>query len=59
MATKKEVKVEEVVRGSGSETAPKVEVSELDHLRALYAELRALGVNSIGDLEVKIARLQK
>ena len=33
--------------------------TELQHLHALYAELRALGINSIGDLEVKIARLQK
>lgn len=32
--------------------------SELEHLHALYAELKALGINSIGDLEVKIARLQ-
>jgi hypothetical protein len=32
--------------------------SELAKLIDLWKELKALGVNSIGDLEVKIARLQ-
>jgi len=35
-----------------------VEETELEHLHALYAELKVLGVNSIGDLENRIARLQ-
>lgn len=30
---------------------------ELEDLRSLHAELKALGINSISDLEVKIARL--
>ena len=33
--------------------------TELEHLHALYAELKSLAVNSIGDLENLIARLQK
>ena len=32
--------------------------SELEHLTALYAELKGLQINSIGNLEVRIARLQ-
>lgn len=35
------------------------EQTELEHLHALWAELKALSINSISDLEVKIARLQK
>lgn len=34
-------------------------LSELDELRALWDKLKALGINSISDLEVKIARLSK
>mgnify|MGYP001580903660 CR=1 FL=1 len=33
------------------------EKTEKEKLLELYAELKALGINSIGDLEVKIARL--
>lgn len=33
--------------------------SELTKLQELWDELKTLGVNSISDLEVKIARLQK
>lgn len=33
--------------------------SELEHLCALLDDLKAIGANSISDLEVKIARLQK
>ena len=49
----KEVEEVEVTVG-----LPDIKESELDHLRKLYDELRALGINSIGDLENKIARLQ-
>ena len=33
--------------------------AELEYLRHLYEELKAMGINSIGDLENKIARLQR
>lgn len=54
MATKKKTE----------ETEPEVQkseevvVSDLEHFRYLYSELKKYAVNSIGDLEVKIARLQ-
>jgi len=34
-------------------------LDELTHLQELYAELKGRGINSIGDLEVKISRLQR
>lgn len=59
MAKKKEVIVEKIEEVK-EEIKPEVKnISELEHLHALYAELRARGINSIGDLEVQIARLQK
>lgn len=33
-------------------------LSELEQLQALYKEMQDRGINSIGDLEVKISRLQ-
>lgn len=47
----KKIKIEEEIE----ETAP--QESEKDKLLALHKTLKDLGVNSIGDLEVKIARL--
>ena len=44
---------EEAAEVLNTEAAP----SELVKLLALWDELKALGVNSISDLEVKIARL--
>lgn len=36
----------------------KTERTERDELVSVYEEMKRLGVNSIGDLEVRIARLQ-
>ncbi len=33
------------------------EITEKEKLQALYQQLKDLGINSIGDLEVKISRL--
>lgn len=59
---KKKLEVEAVgtKEAAGAEEVVEVKVieSELEHLRKLYDELKSLGVNSIGDLENKIARLQ-
>lgn len=35
----------------------KIEKTEKEKLQELYQQLKDLGVNSIGDLEVKISRL--
>ena len=54
----KKEKVEEEVLGevvSYSIEQP----TELEKLRRLYTELKERGINSIGDLENQIARLQK
>ena len=53
---KKEVKdeVKEEVKLDSGQT----ERTERDDLVAVYDEMKRLGVNSIGDLEVRIARLQ-
>lgn len=36
----------------------KTERTERDELVSVYEEMKRLGVNSIGDLEVRISRLQ-
>lgn len=48
---KKENKIEEEVKEI------KIEKTEKEKLQELYQQLKDLGVNSIGDLEVKISRL--
>lgn len=53
-APKKEAKAD-VLEAPVSNPVP--EVSEKEVLLALYQQLKDLGINSIGDLEVKISRL--
>ena len=44
--------------GDGEKSENDVPINlEKEHLLALYKELKDLGINSIGDLEVKISRL--
>jgi hypothetical protein len=52
-------KDEEEIKEEVGEKGVEEESGELIRLRALWDELKTLGVNSISDLEVKIARLQK
>ena len=54
---KKNVQKEEEVQEEVA-VAETASVSELVKLVDLWEQLRALGVNSISDLEVKIARLK-
>ena len=52
---KKEIKEEKAPEVTFSIKQP----TELDRLQELYKELKERGINSIGDLENQIARLQK
>lgn len=54
---KKTLKAKEEEIKEALEALP-VPSPELERLVTLLADLKAIGVNSIGDLEVKIARLQ-
>lgn len=49
---------EEEIKEEVATLAVSAQPSELVRLLGLWDELKALGVNSISDLEVKIARLQ-
>lgn len=53
-----EAESEEEVQEEAQEEVVVPSQSELDELIALCDKLNALGVHSISDLEVKIARLQ-
>ena len=57
MARKKIEKEEEAIEIEADVHTDVPVVSEKDKLLALYKTLKDLGINSIGDLENKIARL--
>ena len=55
---KKKIEKNEELENSGLVTSGTTTPSELAKLVTLWQQLKDLGVNSISDLEVKIARLQ-
>ncbi|MFA7662686.1 MAG: hypothetical protein WCX88_02100 [Patescibacteria group bacterium] len=56
-SSKKNVKEDAHKEDANAEKENNVVVSEKDKLLELYKTLKDLGINSIGDLEVRISRL--
>jgi len=50
--------VQEEVKDEAKEEVNSAPKTEKDELVSVYNEMKRLGVNSIGDLEVRISRLQ-